>query len=470
MSSRWPISRRTMLRGLGASLALPMLDAMTGGKAVAMAGEAVGAAASAAGASAGAGATSPLRMAMFFLPNGMCMEDWTPGAEGADFQLPPTLKALEAVRKDVTVLSGLALDNARAKGDGPGDHARSAAAFLTGAHPYKTSGADIKLGVSVDQYAAKAVGGQTRLPSLELGLDRGAMAGNCDSGYACAYSSNISWSSPTTPVPKEVNPSAVFDRMFGPASEREAAEGRAKRLRYRKSILDFVADDAKRLNRDLGKSDQRKLDEYTTAVREIEKRVERDRELVAQQKAQSKVPDMKLPEGVPDDVQEHFRLMLDLLAMAFQTDATRVSSFMVASDGSDRNYRMLGVTEGHHSLSHHGGNKEKLDQIRKIAKFHVEQFAYFLQKLASMKEGDKSVLDNSMILFGCGIGDGNRHNHNDLPILLAGKGGGKVTPGRHVQYEKNTPLCNLYVSMLDAVGVKVDRFGDSTGPLTKLTV
>ena len=465
MSSRWPISRRTMLRGLGASLALPMLDAMTVGRGVALAGEAV---AQGAGAAA-AGAASPLRMAMFFLPNGMCMEDWTPGKEGADFELPPTLKSMEPVRDQVTVLSGLALDNARAKGDGPGDHARSAAAFLTGAHPYKTSGADIKLGVSVDQYAAKKIGAHTRLPSLELGLDRGALAGNCDSGYACAYVSNISWSSETTPVPKEVNPSAVFDRLFGAANEREAAEGRAKRLRYRKSILDFVADDARRLGRDLGKSDQRKLDEYTTAVREIEKRVERDRELQAQQKAQSKAPDLNLPEGVPDDIQEHFRLMLDMLALAFQTDATRVSTFMVASDGSDRNYGMLGVNEGHHTLSHHGGNKEKLDQIRKIDRFHVEQFAYFLQKLSQMKEGEGSVLDNSMILFGCGIGDGNRHNHHDLPILLAGKGGGKITPGRHVQYDKNTPLCNLYVSMLDAVGVKVDRFGDSTGPLTKLT-
>jgi hypothetical protein len=407
-------------------------------------------------------------MAMFFLPNGMCMEDWTPAKVGADFELPPTLKALEPLKNQVSVLSGLALDNARAKGDGPGDHARSAAAFLTGAHPYKTAGKDIKLGVSVDQLAAKTVGTQTRLPSLEVGLERGAMAGNCDSGYACAYSSNISWSSETTPVPKEVNPSAVFDRLFGPRNEREAAEGRAKRLRYRKSILDFVAVDAKRLGRVLGRDDPRKLDEFQTSVREIEQRVERDRQRQAEAKAMSKVPDVKLPEEIPDDIQEHFRLMTDMLVLAFQMDLTRVSTFMVASDGSDRTYRMLGISEGHHTLSHHGNNKEKIDQIRKIDKFHVGQFAYFLKRLSEVKEGGKSLLDNSMILFGCGIGDGNRHNHNDLPVLLAGRAGGGITPGRHLQYEKNTPLCNLYVSMLDRMGVKVDRFGDSTGPLANL--
>jgi len=462
MSSRYPISRRTILRGIGTAMALPMLDAMMPGAV----GGVAGAAAEAAGT--GGSAAAPVRMAMFFPPNGMCMEDWMRAGEGECFELPPTLKALQPLRDQINVLSGLALDNARAKGDGPGDHARSAAAFLTGAHPYKTAGKDIKLGISVDQMAAKQIGNETRLPSLEVGLDKGAMAGNCDSGYACAYSSNISWSSETTPVPKEVNPAKVFDRLFGPASEREAAEGRAKRLLYRKSILDFVAGDAKRLSRELGKADQRKLDEFQTSVREIEQRVERDRQRQAQAKAESKVPDVKLPDEVPDDPQEHFRLMADMLVLAFQMDLTRVSSFMVASDGSDRTYRQIGVTEGHHTLSHHGGNKEKIDQIRKIDKFHVEQFAYFLKRLSEVKEGGKSLLDNSMVLFGCGIGDGNRHNHNDLPILMAGKGGGSVATGRHLQYEKNTPLCNLYVSMLDRMGVNVDRFGYSTGPLANL--
>jgi hypothetical protein len=444
-------------------MALPLLDAMAPATrgALALAAETAGPAAAA--------ATSPLRMAMFFLPNGMNMSGWTPASEGPLSSLPATLKPLEALRDHVTVLSGLACDNARAKGDGPGDHARSAAAFLTGAHPYKTAGADIKLGVSVDQFAAKHLAAQTRLPSLEVGLERGAMAGNCDSGYACAYSSNISWSSETTPVPKEVNPSKVFDRLFGPASEREAAEGRAKRLRYRQSVLDVVAEDAKRLSRGLGKNDQRKLDEFATSVREIEKRVERDREQQAQARSQAKVPDVKLPDEIPDDAAEHFRLMADMLVLAFQMDLTRVSTFMVASDGSDRVYRQVGASEGHHTLSHHGRNKEKLAQIQKIDQFHVEQFAYFLQKLASIKEGERSVLDNSMILFGCGIGDGDRHNHNELPILLAGRGGGSITPGRHLKYGSNTPLCNLYVSMLERVGAKVDRFGDSTGPLANLS-
>lgn len=459
MSSRFSVSRRTMLRGLGVGMALPMLEAMMPGG--------LGAVASA--ASPAVAAAAPLRMAAFFLPNGMCMEDWTPSAEGSGFEFPNTLKALEPVKDQVNVLSGLALDNGRAKGDGPGDHARSAASFLTGAHPYKTAGADIRLGVSLDQVAAKHVGNQTRLPSLELGLERGALAGNCDSGYACAYVSNISWSSDTTPVPKEVNPSSVFERLFGSKNDREAAESRAKRLRFRKSILDLVADDAKRLGRDLGKNDQRKLDEFTTSVREIEKRVERDREQQLRQKAETKLPDMAQPEGIPDDVKEHFRLMADLLVLAFQMDLTRVSTFMIASDGSDRVYRSLGVTEGHHTLSHHNNATEKLDQIRKIDKFHVEQFAYFLEKLAAIREGERSLLDNSMVLFGCGIGDGNRHNHNDLPILLAGRGGGTIAPGRHLKYDKNTPLCNLYVSMLERMGVKSERFGDSTGALGKLS-
>jgi hypothetical protein len=463
MSSRYPISRRTILRGIGTAMALPMLDAMMPG--------AVGGVARAAAEAAGTAgnAAAPVRMAMFFLPNGMCMEDWMPAGEGECFELPPTLRALQPLRDQVTVMTGLALDNARAKGDGPGDHARSAAAFLTGAHPYKTAGKDIKLGISVDQLAAKEIGTQTRLPSLEVGLDKGAMAGNCDSGYACAYSSNISWSSETTPVPKEVNPAKVFDRLFGPASEREAAEGRAKRLMYRKSILDFVAGDAKRLSRELGKADQRKLDEFQTSVREIEQRVERDRQRQAQAKAESKVPDVKFPDEVPDDPQEHFRLMADMLVLAFQRDLTRVSSFMVASDGSDRTYRQIGVTEGHHTLSHHGGNKEKIDQIRKIDKFHVEQFAYFLKRLADIKEANgKSILDNSMVLFGCGIGDGNRHNHNDLPILLAGKGGGSIAGGRHLKYERNTPLCNLYVSMLQRMGIETETFATGKGTISGL--
>lgn len=446
-----PLSRRTVLRGLGAAVALPFLDAMA--PSVLRAGVAGAASTTATGA-------APVRMAMFFLPNGMNMDQFLPAEAGTDWELPATLEPLAPVKSDVSVLSGLALDNARPKGDGAGDHARSAAAFLTGAHPHKTAGADIHLGVSVDQVVAKTIGTQTRLPSLELGLDKGQLAGECDSGYSCAYVSNISWQSPTAPMPHEINPAAMFERLFGSDDERD----RARRLRERKSILDFVSDDSKSLGRRLGKSDQQKLDEFTNSIREIEKRVEK-----ARTQSQQVRPTMTKPEGIPQDFAEHFRLMTDLMVLAFRMDLTRVSTFMVAHDGSDRTFRWLGISEGHHALSHHGGNKEKLEQIAKIDHFHVEQFAYFLKRLKETREGDRTLLDNSMVVFGCGIGDGNRHNHNDLPILLAGGGGGTLAAGRHIKFDRNTPLCNLYLSMLERMGVKADRFGDSTETLSELT-
>ncbi len=452
-----PISRRTVLRGLGTAIALPMLDAMTT--------RAAFAAAAAPAAASAAAAAPPLRMAMFFTPNGVNYDHWIPKEIGALKDLPPSLQPLAAVRDKLTVISGLALDNARAKGDGPGDHARSAAAFLTGAHPYKTAGADIRVGISMDQLAAQKVGASTKLPSLELGLDKTRLVGNCDSGYACAYVDNISWRSESTPMPKEVDPGALFVRLFGAAADRQSADARKKRLLYRKSILDFVADDARRLNRHLGASDQRKLDEYTTSIREIEKRIELQR----QQQADLKPPPLDRPDDVPGDLTEHMKLMLDLLVLAFQTDTTRVSTFMIARDGSDRSYRWLGVTEGHHTLSHHGRNPEKIEQIRKIDHYHVQQFAYFVSKLAQVKEGDRTLLDNSMVMLGSGIGDGDRHNHDELPVLLLGNGAGTITPGRHLKYPRNTPLCNLYVSMLNRMGVDAKSFGDSTGALENLS-
>ena len=463
MSRTQPISRRTMLRGLGVTMALPLLDAMVpGGGTLARAAGAAGLPASAGGATA-----APVRMAMFFIPNGVNMDHWRPGSAGALGDLPPSLQPLAKVKDDLTVLSGLALENAKALGDGPGDHARSAAAFLTGAHPRKTAGSDIRNGVSLDQLAAEKIGGQTKLRSLELGLDKTQLAGDCDSGYACAYVDNISWRSESTPMPKEVDPAAVFDRLFGAENERQAAEGRKKRANYRKSVLDFVADDAKRLERKLGSGDRNKLDEFTTSVREIERRIE----LARKEQSQSKPidPGIDRPEGIPGEMTDHMRLMADLLALAFQTDMTRVSTFMVARDGGNRAYRWLGVSEGHHSLSHHGRRKENIEQIRKIDRYHVEQFAYFLERLKGIREGDGTLLDHCMVMMGSGISDGDRHNHNDLPVLLAGKGGGAITPGRHVTYDRDTPLCNLYLSMLDAAGAKgVERFGDSTGRLKGL--
>jgi hypothetical protein len=444
------ISRRTVLRGLGASIALPLLDAM------------VPSVVSAAAASA----APPLRMAMFFLPNGMNMDKFLPAEEGRGFSLTPSLQPLAAVKDEISVLSGLALEGAKALGDGGGDHARSAAAFLTGAHPRKTAGADIHAGISVDQVAANTIGSATRFPSLELGLDRGQVAGECDSGYSCAYVSNISWRAPESPMPHEINPASVFERLFGSAGDAADSQAYKRRLNERKSILDFVAEDSRSLSAKLGRADQQKLEEYTSSIRQMEKQIDKARDLASHPID----PGVPRPEGIPEDFQEHMRLMCDLMVLAFRMDITRVGTLMVARDGSDRTFRPLGISEGHHTLSHHGSDSAKLEAIAKIDHFYFEQFAYFLEKMKSIKEGDRTLLDNSMIMYGAGIGDGDRHNHNNLPIVLAGRARGTLTPGRHVKYQKDTPLCNLYLSMLERMGVKPDRFGDSTGLLPNLKV
>jgi len=358
-----PISRRTVLRGLGAAVALPLLDAMVPSGVIR--GGIAQAAQDTLGLAAAAADGVPVRMAMFFLPNGMNMQKWKPGGDGTDWELPPTLEPLAPVKQDLTVISGLALDAAKAHGDGAGDHARSAAAFLTGAHPHKTAGADIHLGISVDQVAANAIGTQTRLPSLELGLDEGQTAGDCDSGYSCAYVSNISWRSATVPMPHEVNPAAVFDRLFGSDDDRAATENRVRRLRERKSILDFVSDDSKTLAGRLGKVDRDKLDEFQTSIREIELRIDKAR----QQSAQPVQPGMDKPKGIPEDFGQYMRLMTDMLVLAFRMDLTRVGTFLVAHDGSDRTYRNLGISEGHHAISHHGGNPDKLAHLGPVGDF-----------------------------------------------------------------------------------------------------
>jgi len=408
-------------------------------------------------------AASPLRMAFYYVPNGAHMAAWTPTTEGADFALPATLEPLAPFRDKLMVLSGLTHDKARPNGDGPGDHARALAAFLTASQPYKTSGANIRVGISVDQLAAQRVGHETRFASLELGLEKGAQAGNCDSGYSCAYSSNVSWKSPTTPVAKEVDPRLVFERLFAGDSVGATNEARARRQKYQKSILDFVLEDARGLQGELGTADQRKLEEYLTSVREIEQRIGR-----AEKDSRVELPKMAQPEGIPQAYEDHARLMLDLQVLAFQGDVSRISTFMFANDSSNKNYPQIGVTDGHHDLSHHGRDEAKQEKIAKINRFHMEQFAYLVEKLQSVPEGNGTLLDHVMLCYGSGLSDGDAHNHDDLPVLLVGGGNGTLQSGRHVRYNENMPMANLFLSMLDRMGAGVDRFGDSTGRLKGL--
>lgn len=443
-----PISRRTLLKGAGVAIGLPVLEAMLPRTALAAAGQGW-----------------PTRTAFFFLPNGVFLPDWKPTQAGADFELPVTLQAFESFRSKMTVLSGLALDAGRAHGDGGGDHARAAATFLTGIHPVKTAGSNIRAGVSVDQIIAAEIGKQTRFASLELGLEQGLNAGGCDTGYSCAYSSNVSWRTPTMPSAKETNPKLVFERLFGGDNSGESEQSRRLRERTRRSILDFVQDDARSLQRSVSGSDRRKLDEYMTGIREIELRLEH-----FANSPRVKRPHIDIPEEKPNDFVPHFRLMGDLLVLAFQSDLTRVASFMVGNAGSNRAYKMIGVAEGHHSLSHHGEDPAKIEQIKKINQFHAAQFAYVLGKLDSIKEGDGTLLDHSLIMYGSGLGDGNRHNHDDLPIVYFGSSGGAFKTGQHFTFDSETPLCNFYVTLLQRLNVPYEKFGDAQSPIDSLRV
>ncbi len=400
-----------------------------------------------------------MRTAFVFFPNGAIMDAWKCEGEGKDFKLSKTLEPLAEFKNDITVFSGLTQNHGRANGDGGGDHARNAGVFLTGCQPRKTSGANIEVGQSVDQAIASAAGSQTKLPSLEVGVDRSRNAGSCDSGYSCAYSSNISWKTPNAPMAKEINPRLAFERLFGTG---EDFKSRAKRDLYRQSILDLVSEDAAKLKNRLGQTDRRKIDEYFSSVRELELRLQKSAVTPAE------VPEYDLPEGIPKETQEHIRLMYDVMALAFQTNTTRVATFMLANAGSNRTYPNVGVTDGHHNLSHHRLDKEKMEKITKIDKFLAGEFAYFLGKLKSIKEGSGNLLDNSMILYGSAISDGNRHQHHDLPILLAGRGGGSIQAGRHLAYPNETPLNNLFLAMMHRMGADLKEFGDSKGPLKHL--
>jgi hypothetical protein len=444
-----PIKRRTFLKGIGTAMSLPLLEGMLPLSVLAQ---------------SATKAAKPTRMAFIFVPNGLSMEHWTPATQGTGYALPSLLEPLKDLRNDFSILTGLSQDNAAALGDGPGDHARSTACWLTGVHPKKTAGADIRNGISVDQVAALKIGRQTPFASLELGCERGAMAGDCDSGYSCAYSSNVAWRSETLPVAKEVNPRLVFERLFGSGDKAGEEQSRARRDLYNQSILDIVSEDAERLKSRLGKKDQSKLDEYFQGVRDIERRLVRMEEAGKQMA----LAGAKKPNGIPPDYAEHIRLMGDMMVLAFQADLTRVCTFMFANDGSNRSFGFIGVPEGHHDISHHGLDPNKLERKRKIDTFQLEQLAYVLRRLKETKEGDSNLLDNSMVLFGAGISDGNRHNHDNLPVLLAGRAGGSLRTGRHLVYQNHTPLNNLFLSMLDRVGIPTETLGNSSGKLSQL--
>lgn len=448
MAGQWKMSRRTMLKGVGAALALPCLEAMSP-------------VSSAFAAEAG---VAPKRMAFVYTPNGMNMADWTPKAVGTDYELPAILNVFQDFKDDMLVMSGLTLDKARANGDGGGDHARALSAFLTCSQPRKTHGADIKVGVSVDQVAAQHIGKLTKFPSLEVGCDAGAQAGNCDSGYSCAYSANIAWRTESSPVAKEINPKSVFERLFGDAAQPSKDVAAAKERSFRTSVLDLVLDDAQRLQKKLGFADRRKLDEYLNSVRELEERLHRT-QFTASVQGIDGVP---VPKGIPKSYSEHIDLMSDMLALALQTDTTRIATFVHANEGSNRSYPFINVSEGHHDLSHHGNDEKKKEKIKQINLFHAQRVAYLIGKLKSVKEGNGTLLDNTMLVFGSGIGDGNAHNHDNLPVVLFGKGGGTITTGRHVKYDKETPIANLYLAMLDRLGVQTEKLGDSTGKLLDL--
>lgn len=436
------LDRRTVLRGVGTAITLPWLEAMTPNSRAATALE-----------------EKPTRMLFMMVPNGIHMSDWTPSTEGTNFELPTTLQVLAKHRKSLNVFTGLTLDGARDHGDGPGDHARSGASFLTGAHPKKTDGADIKNGISIDQVAAQGIGHKTRFASLELGMEGSSQSGNCDSGYSCAYSSNLAWRNESSPLAKEMDPSSVFERLFGTPDKVTEGTPATPRAARRKSVLDFALEDANRLKRKLGAADSRKLDEYLYAVRDVENRIGRSDKL---QLGENGLPNYTRPAGVPRVWEEHCKLMMDMIGLAIRTDATRVLTFMMANEGSNRGYPEIGAPESHHDLSHHGKSQEKQAKLQKINVFHLQQLAYLADQLSAVEESGESLLDRTMIIYGSGISDGDRHNHDDLPILMLGRAGGRLSKSGHWRYPNNTPLCNLYLWMLHQVGIKADRFGDSS--------
>jgi hypothetical protein len=450
------LSRRNFLRGLGACLALPAFESL---KPLNLLGAQASAAAKLATTATGA----PLRAAFLYFPNGVIPSAWWPSSEGTDFEFSRTLKPLEASRKMIQVMGGLDQRNAEPGPDGAGDHARANGTFLTGVRMRK-SAADVHAGISIDQVMAREIGHLTRFPSLEFTCDYGRKTGACDSGYSCAYQYNLSWSSPTTPMAAEYNPRLVFERLFGSGSPDQRKENLARRQQEQRSLLDFVMEDARTMQQRLGSRDKDKLEQYLTGVREIETRIQK-----AERFGAAKDPGIETPSGVPSGYAEYIQIMFDMMILAFQTDSTRVATLLLAHDGSNRSFPEIGVPEGHHDLSHHFDNSEKIGKVAQIDLWYVQQFATFLKKLEDTKDVDgQSLLHNSMIIYGGGNADGNRHTHTNLPLILAGEGGGTLTTGRMKKFGSK-PMSNLFLSMTDRMGIKgLERFGDSTGRLAEV--
>ena len=446
--TRKHVSRRTVIRGLGATMALPLLDAMVPAfRPIRLS------------------AASPTRrLATVYVPNGIIMEQWTPSTEGAGFDLPHTLAPLAPYRDDLLVLTGLVHQTAYPlPGEGAGDHARAAACYLTGVHPKKTEGADIRAGVSMDQIAAQHVGSETQLASLELGCDPSYFLGACDAGYSCAYGNTLSWRTETTPLPVEINPRAVFERMFGDAADTSAA-ARQRRIEEDRSVLDALLADVRKLQGTLGAGDREKVAQYVDAVRDVERRIQK-----AEQQSDRELPVLEKPSGIPDRYEDHVRMMFDLQVLAFQTDMTRVSTFIMSREVSSRTYPELGIPDPHHPISHHQDDPAKIEKLAKINAFHISLFAHFLDRLRATEDGEGSLLDHAMISYGCGISDSNQHLHDNLPVLVAGGGGGRIGGGRHLRFAPDTPMTNLLLTLLDKMDVPVDNLGDSTGQLRELS-
>ena len=435
------LSRRTFLRGLGATLALPLLDAMF----------------PALSAMAATSASPVRRLGFVYIPMGANIAEWTPKGIGRITELSPTLASLMPFLDQVTVLTNTELRNAYA----PGNHATANAAFLSTAYAKRTEGSDYELATTVDQIAARQLGKETAIPSLELGTEIIAQVGNCDNGLACVYMNNLSWSSPTTPLPTEADPRVVFERLFGDGG---SAEERRAELRKNGSILDWVTEDMARLQRKLGAGDRTRVNQYLDTIREVERRIQK----AEQQSAEAHLPELERPVSVPASWEEHIKLMYDLQVLAFQADITRVITFQMAREASTKTYPQIGVPEAHHPTSHHTNDPEKLAKLAKINAYHVSMYAYYLNKLKSTPDGDGSLLDHSMILLGSGMGNPDVHDHTNLPIVVAGGGAGKLKGGRHIKYERPTPLANLHLTLLEKVGIHQESFGDSSGRVEEL--